>query len=376
MDLYPWEEKAYIELKHLYEAFFMRLAKLGMQCYRIDSHELFSNNVKQLSDEQKQKICSFWKQYIDEMDLHYHEYYCDRAGYFDVRYIPDDIFAGYIDGYLNNRNIEAGIADKNYFDLYLTGFRKPQSIVHLINGIFEDEMYNLIDKTDAIRKLIAAKQFVVKPSMGSYGGKGVVVFKNPSYEQIENYLHSVNSENLIFQELIEQSEVTAVLHPQSVNTIRIMTLLIDNDIKILPAIFRMGVGNSHVDNASNGGIYCKILEDGSLADFAYDALGNRFEEHPDGGRFCTVKFDFMSDVKKIVKQAAQRFPHFRLIGWDIAIDRDDNPVIIEANLTMSSIDIIQTVWGPLFGDYTEQVLEEIFLHPKKKELVMDILQYI
>ena len=138
----------------------------------------------------------------------------------------------------------------------------------------------------------------------------------------------------------------------------------------------MGVGNSHVDNASNGGIYCKILKDGSLADFAYDALGNRFEEHPDGGRFCNVKFDFMSDVKKVVKQAAQRFPHFRLIGWDIAIDRDDNPVIIEANLTMSSIDIIQTVWGPLFGDYTEQVLEEIFFHPKKKELVMDILQYI
>ena len=41
----------------------------------------------------------------------------DRTGKFDERFIPDDLFVGYIDGYLNNRAIEPGVADKNYFDL-------------------------------------------------------------------------------------------------------------------------------------------------------------------------------------------------------------------------------------------------------------------
>lgn len=64
-----------------------------------------------------------------------------------------------------------------------------------------------------------------------------------------------------------------------------MTLVLDNDVKILPSAFRMGVGKSKVDNASFGGIYCKINSDGTLSNFAYDALGKRFVKHPDGGDF-------------------------------------------------------------------------------------------
>ena len=79
----------------------------------------------------------------------------------------------------------------------------------------------------------------------------------------------------------------------------------------------------------------------------------------------------------MVKKAALRFPHFRLIGWDIAVGKDSEPIIIEANLTMSSIDVIETICGPLFGEYTEQVLEEIFLKKKKAPVLsMDILQYL
>ena len=84
----------------------------------------------------------------------------------------------------------------------------------------------------------------------------------------------------------------------------------------------------------------------------------------------------MDKVKKLVKDAAQRFPHFRLIGWDIAINEENEPIIIEANLTMSGMDVIETICGPLFGDYTEKVLEEVFLKEHKKKKSMDISQYV
>ena len=371
-----WEAEAFDYLSKMYDTFFNELSKRGMECFRIDAKELFSNDVKELTIKQQEKIYDYWKRFTDDFDISYHKYYIDRTGNFDERFIPDDLFVGYIDGYLNNRAIEPGVSDKNYFDLYLKGFKLPETYVHLINGIFEDKNYNIISLEKVKEILYGKNKIVIKPSMASYGGKNVVILENPSKDEIDVLLNDLPADNLIFQECIEQSTETAKLHPKSLNTIRIMTLILDNDIKILPYAFRMGVGSSKVDNASFGGIYCKINEDGTLSNFAYDALGKRFDRHPDGGEFSSVKFEFMDEVKSLVKEAAQRFPHFRLIGWDIAINDKNEPVIIEANLTMSGMDVIETICGPLFGKYTDKVLEEVFLQKHKKKTGMDISQYV
>ena len=371
-----WEAEALNYLTKLYKNFFEELSKKCMECFRIDAKELFSENVRTLTEEQEQKIFEFWKKYTDDFDITYHKYYIDRTGIFDERFIPDDLFVGYIDGYLNNRAIEPGIADKNYFDMYLNGFNLPKTYVHLINGIFEDENYNIISKDQAINILSQKKYITIQPSRASYGGKNVKFLDNPTRETLEKFINENDIDNLIFQETIEQSDITAKLHPKSLNTIRIMTLILDNDVKILPAAFRMGVGDSKVDNASFGGIYCKINEDGTLSNFAYDALGKKFDFHPDGGSFSRVKINNIDEIKKMVKNAAQRFPHFRLIGWDIALDKNNVPVIIEANLTMSGMDVIETICGPVFGEYTEQVLNEVFLQKHKEKQSMDISQYV
>lgn len=371
-----WEEEAFNYLTKLYNNFFEELSKKCKECFRIDAKELFSKDVKELTAEEEEKIYNYWKKYTNDFQIDYHKYYIDRTGKFDEKFIPDDLFVAYIDGYLNNRAIEPGIADKNYFDLYLKGFKLPETYVHLINGIFEDNNYNIITKEQAKNILYQKKKIVVKPSMASYGGRDVVILENCTKEEIDYFMDNLNSDNLIFQEAINQSLETGKLHTKSLNTIRIMTLILNDEVKILPSAFRMGVGDSKVDNASFGGIYCKINEDGTLSNFAYDALGKKFEKHPDGGEFTSVHFDFMDDVKKMVIEAAQRFPHFRLIGWDIAINNKNEPVIIEANLTMSGMDVIETICGPLFGEYTDQVLEEVFLKKHNKKTSMDISQYV
>lgn len=376
MDFNPWEEKAYKKLTKKYKNLYDTISKESKKCFRIDSHTIFNSDTKELTQEEKNKIYTYWHKYTKDFDINYHRYYIDKTGIFDVKFIPDDIFAGYIDPYLNNREIEPGIADKNYFDMFLKGFKMPKTYVRLINGIYEDENYNMISKSQVLEKLVNVKRFVVKPSTASYGGKNVKFFENATFEEIENFLDTNNIINLIFQEVVEQHESTSLIHPESLNTIRIMTLIIDNDVKILPCAFRMGAGDSRVDNASFGGVYSKIFDDGSISDFAYDALGHRFNKHPDGKDFSTVRINCLDKVKNLVKNAAQRFPHFRLIGWDIGIDKDEEPVIIEANLTMSGLDVIETICGPLFGEYTDKVLNEVFKNPKKRDVSMDIAQYV
>ena len=370
------EKKARQKALFLYDKFYSNLARLSKDSYRYEAKTLYLKKGDELTKSQEAKIKNYWKQYTKDFDISFHKYYIKRTGRFDVRFIPDDIFAGYIDPYLNNREIENGIADKNYFDMYLKGFKMPKTYLHIINGQYLDANYNFITKSKAADILYKASSFIVKPSMCSYGGKNINFFTKTSKQKILNYLENIPSDNLIFQEIVKQSKETAKLHPLSVNTIRIMTLVIDGKVKTLDSSFRMGVGDAKVDNASSGGIYCGIKDDNSLTKYGYDAFGNKFNNHPNGGEFSDLNFYFMNKVRKMVEKAAQRFPHFRLIGWDIAIDENDNPIIIEANLTMSGLDVIQTICGPVFREYTEQILEEVFLQSKTKEPFIDIRQFI
>ena len=74
-----WEEEAFIYLTSLYENFFQELSEKCMECFRIDSKELFSNDVKELTEEQKNKIENYWKKYTNDFDIAYHRYYIDKT---------------------------------------------------------------------------------------------------------------------------------------------------------------------------------------------------------------------------------------------------------------------------------------------------------
>jgi D-alanine-D-alanine ligase-like ATP-grasp enzyme len=63
-------------------------------------------------------------------------------------------------------------------------------------------------------------------------------------------------------------------------------------------------------------------------------------------------------VLDAIKRAHKDIPHFRIIGWDFSIDEVGDPVLIEYN---GAPGMNQVSCGPLFGDLTESVLNEIFL---------------
>jgi D-alanine-D-alanine ligase-like ATP-grasp enzyme len=51
--------------------------------------------------------------------------------------------------------------------------------------------------------------------------------------------------------------------------------------------------------------------------------------------------------------------HFKLIGWDMAVDENNEPVFIEYNTFPGANQLTN---GPAFGDLTEKVLEEYFIN--------------
>lgn len=328
--------------------------------YRYKVRKLYHKGKHVLSKAQEQEIKEYWYKFTKDFDIGYHRYYLSLTDAFDVRYIPDDLYVSRIDPYFNDRKLHAGVCDKNYFDIWFPNANMPKTLVRVINGILYDAQYKIITAEKAQEILIQTGKFIVKPALDSCGGVNVAIHEGDSKDDIALLLASPVSKNMIIQEVIRQHEKIAAIHPSSVNTLRLMTLLLDGKIYCIQSILRMGINGSMVDNAMAGGIYCGIDNTGHLKEKAYDLYGKEYTKHPQGFKFQGYKIPGYEAAVEMVIREAEKMAHFRMISWDVAIDFEEKPVLIEANLQMGDIDIVQPVNGPLFGDLTEQVLKEVY----------------
>lgn len=217
----------------------------------------------------------------------------------------------------------------------------------------------------AINLIMCQNDCFIKRAQNSWGGQGVFYFSSNT-NNVNNLIEIINKipVDIVVQEGIKQSSILSKLNSDSVNTVRILSFLSkDGTVKIYSSILRMGIAGAKVDNASSGGISCGIQDDGRLKNKAYSNTGVLFYEHPSS----KIKFDDIcvpnfQKMKDIVTDLHPKFPHFRMIGWDIAVDYNEEPVFIEANLCDSELDFHQLNNGPIFGDDTEEILTEVFLN--------------
>lgn len=311
---------------------------------------------------QKKAIKVFFKPY-GKVCNDFHNFYCIATGNYSEKYIPDNFHYCYIDCFFNDWQKAKIIDNKTFYHIIFSNLAQPSMIAYRQGGYWYDASNNIIDLNLLFKLLDSEKDFFVKKAENSYGGHGVIYIKIGSNEnQRLKRIFKEWKTDIIIQKGINQNEITAKINPSSVNTIRIMTFLRnEGSVKIVSAILRMGRNGAKVDNASSGGITCGILPNGQLKKWAYSVNGEKFEAHPD----TNVKFDqiIVPNFKKaidMVSSKAKQMPHFRLISWDIAIDKSENPVLIEANLRDGEIDFHQLNNGPLFGDETEAILDEVF----------------
>ena len=129
-------------------------------------------------------------------------------------------------------------------------------------------------------------EFIIKESIDSSSGQGVelININNGIIEKngirLDQYLIKYGN-NFIIQEKIEETEDLKQLHPESVNTIRIMTYRVNGVIKYAPAVVRIGRGNSYLDNAHAGGLYVGINNDGTLCNYTLDCNAEKYLKQPD-----------------------------------------------------------------------------------------------
>ncbi len=191
-------------------------------------------------------------------------------------------------------------------------------------------------------------RYIVKPIYAAFG-KGVHFDSLANYPSVEEAYAAYHEKGAVLEEIIEQGEGMAVIHPQSVNTLRIPTVVIKDEngepeVRLYNPSLRVGQHESIVDNFSAGGISALIdPETGIIFTDGADKKGHKFETHPDTGvRFKGFQIPEWDKAVAIVKKAALMVPGNHYCGWDLAYSAKCGWCMVEANCTaqMSGMQLV------------------------------------
>jgi hypothetical protein len=144
----------------------------------------------------------------------------------------------------------------------------------------------------------------------------------------------IGRQRYLLQEKITQHPRLAELYPHAVNTLRVVTVAVGDNIEVLTVALRMGANGIRTDNWATGGIILRVdveRECGTGYGFFKPGRGLRVTTHPNTG----VKLDgftipFIKEAVAVAKSCHHYFYGLHSIGWDIAITAD-GPSIIEGN---------------------------------------------
>ena len=348
------------------------IGKYQLQLYWRNGVRSLTVKKNILSRSQTRQIQTYFAPYF-KVDYSTHAYLYEKTGRFAVNYIPYYIHYTIIDPYFNDWKWAAQNANK-CFQRKLFGLEKhemPQTIAYRCNDIWYDSDDNIIGKEYAIKLISEGNDVFVKPASGSCGGKGImrltpIAVSNCSTECIDNK-SIVNiikdyTNDIIVQKTLTQSPTLSQINSSSINTVRCMSLLMKTgEVKIVSCILRVGAKGSVVDNLHSGGFCIGIDESGKLMSLGYTIEGKTATHHPDSGvEFQGIQIPSFSEMKKLVSKAHRHVPKCRLVSWDIAFDENENPILVEGNLSSGGIGVHQLSKGPIFGDDTIAILNEVY----------------
>ncbi len=286
---------------------------------------------------------------------------CNEANEFSPKYIPDDLWFRDIIPYYNNLIFAKALQDKCLHNLFFPDMKRPETVVKRMAGVFYDDGLNLITEAEAVARCRGVGRVVVKPSVDSGQGNGIRFFDTDAItdEEIRAVFRDYGN-NFIMQKKMAQHPALAALNPKSLNTVRVITFLHDDQVHILTSLLRVGGGDNEVDNTSQGGYKCTIGPDGRLHELGLSKIGGYWKympAYPNGIKFRDVVIPAYDRILETVSAHAAGMSHFRIIGWDIAVDPEGEPVLIEYNVIPAQG---QGTDGPLFGELTDEVLTEVY----------------
>ncbi len=316
--------------------------------------------MKPLSKGQEADIKAYFKKHFGrEVPTYWHQYLYSRNGVYSEKYIPASIYNSEIIYRLNKFQFRHAYVDKGFYDTLFPDINRPKTIIKNVNGYYYDD-HKALTLEEAIERCNNLDEAIIKPTLEGTWGQGVKLIRTengkiPSLNCSIQDLFKEYKRSFIIQERFQQHEGMSKLNPTSLNTLRVMSYRRGNEVVILYAVIRIGRMNQVIDNETAGGIKADVdLATGKIKGVAFGNAKEKLMPKTDVGTVLDgYQIPCFHKVLDLVRDMQLRMPYFNLIGWDMSVDANGNPAMIEWN---RAAELSQVAHGPAFGEYTEEIL--------------------
>lgn len=209
---------------------------------------------------------------------------------------------------------------------------------------------------DICKLLEGTKSVVFKASFGDSGKEVEVVDVHDDFTAKGIRDKAKEAHYNLVEECVTNHPVIAAFNPNSLNTIRIVSMRKDNIVKILFAGLRVGAKDARIDNISQGGSVARVdIETGMInSGFYTKASSGATAKSQDRVSAVGTSLPYWKETIQLVRDLALEVPDIRFVAWDIAVlPPPFGPEVIEANESFGSV-IMQ-----LYNAYDEEGLKPI-----------------
>ncbi len=151
-------------------------------------------------------------------------------------------------------------------------------------------------------------------------------------EKNQFFTERLSKGSFVIEEVIVQGEEVAKMHSACINSFRVVTFLLNNDVNIIGITWRIGSGNAIMDNAGAGGMYAVVNpENGFVETSARRYNADEYYVHPDSG--CIIpgfKLPKWDEALDTIKRIALSCPEATLVSWDLCYS-SKGWMMVEAN---------------------------------------------
>lgn len=184
------------------------------------------------------------------------------------------------------------------------------------------------------KKFMENKDVIIAKPDSMESGKGIRKFNKKDYKDIESLYNDILSDKRLdlVEEVIKQHDYYAKFYPDSVNCLRIVTILVDGTVYPVYSMFKMGNNGDFRDNYDNGGICCFVdIKTGIITENGRAHGNHVILNHPKTNvYFKGCHLPYFEEAKELVCKAAKEVPEVGFVGWDVFVT-NDGPGIIEGN---------------------------------------------
>ncbi|OQB59518.1 MAG: hypothetical protein BWX96_02732 [Bacteroidetes bacterium ADurb.Bin145] len=346
--------------------------------------KIYRNNKKDfsaISGENLREHARIWSHLGSKPSLLWYKVFHGLSGIDDPHFVPEPYYFHKIELILNNKTLSYSYSDKNNYHKIIDNAYLPEVYFRNIEGNYYTGNYTPADNPEEINAFIPsdASRIITKASMGPGGGRSIQMFERTNDRWVNsagnnldlNYLVKTYGKNFLIQQHIKQHPSYSFFNETSVNTLRLFTYRSVKDNKVIPlhVLLRIGGKQSVVDNLSSGGVGCGVDLTGKIKPFGLCKNSRRFEEY-NGIVFREVAPLYrFQEIINTGLEIAKGFYYHRLIGFDLCLDADDKIKLIEVNLDDIGVIIQQSCNGPLFREYTDEVID--YCARNKKTICFD-----